>query len=478
MIHSPIALAVLLALPCPAPQEPAARADAWIDAHAERLHLVNQTIWSAAEVGLEERESSRTLIEWLEEEGFRVERGVAGMPTAFIAELGSGAPRIGILAEYDALPGMSQAVASERRPREEQGASGAGHACGHSVFGTASTAAAIAAAKAAVAEGLAGSVRLYGTPAEETGIGKVYMARAGLFDDLDCALAWHASSKNRANFASCKAVVSVKWRFAGKAAHASRSPHDGISALDAVELMNAGANFLREHLRDEARIHYVITDGGGQPNVVPPSAEVWYYLRADSHAYVEFMLTRLREIAAGAALMTRATLSEQIDADLFELLPNRPLAELLQGQLERVGVPAFDDAERAFARATQADFGRQPERALADSIEPLPEVPERGPASTDVGNVSWRVPTCELNVACYTWDAPGHSWQIVACTGGSIGEKGMLVAAKALAGATLELLSDPDLRAAARADFEARREAGDVPSSVLAEDAVAPTKIR
>jgi len=450
-------------------------ADAWIAERAADLRRLNRTIWEAAEIGLEERRSSAALADLLEAQGFRVQRGVAGMPTAFVAEIGEGAPRIGILAEFDALPGMSQAAAPERTPRE--GAT-AGHACGHSIFGTASAGAVAAAATAARERGLHGTLRLYGTPAEETGIGKLYMARAGLFDDLDVALHWHAADATRTVYASSKAVVSIKFRFAGRSAHASLSPEAGLSALDAVELMDTGVNFYREHVREDARMHYVITDGGGQPNVVPATAEVWYYLRSDSHAYVERMLERVRDIAQGAALMTGTTVAERIDSDLYEVLPNRPLSELLQRHLERVGSPTFDDAEREFARKTQVDFAELPDEPLASAIEPLPAEPFRVPASTDVGNVSWIVPTSGIHVASYSKGAPGHSWQVVACTGTSIGEKGMLVAARTLAGAMLELLASPDEIAAARVDFERRLAADPAPRSVLPPGQTAPASIR
>jgi aminobenzoyl-glutamate utilization protein B len=487
------ALLLITLVSCSLPATPAAQsapaaqdaleaaADAWVQAHAAELKALNQSIWSHPEVGLDEYHAVAELMAFLEGAGFAIERGVAGMPTAFVAQAGSGTPVIGILAEYDALPGMSQGPVPRRQPRAGApvGSDGdIGHACGHSVFGAGSAGAAAAAWAALREAGLPGTIRLYGTPAEETGIGKVYMARAGLFDDLDAALHWHASDRTLAYYESSKAVISVKFRFDGQAAHASRSPEHGRSALDAVELMNVGVNYLREHLRDDARLHYVITDGGGQPNVVPPRAEVWYYLRADDHAYVEHILLRVTEIASGAATMTRTEMAHRIDSDLYEVLPNRPLSEALQRQLERVGPPAFDAAERAFAAATQVDFEPVPEAPLADAVLPLPDEPARGPASTDVGNVSWTVPTGGVRVACYTLGAPGHSWQVVACTGTSIGEKGMLVAARALAGTTLALLGDAELRAAARADFDARVRAGPVPASVLPAGQQAPTSIR
>jgi aminobenzoyl-glutamate utilization protein B len=242
-------------------------------------------------------------------------------------------------------------------------------------------------------------------------------------------------------------------------AHASTSPHQGRSALDAVELMNVGVNYMREHVKEDTRIHYVVTDGGGQPNVVPPEAEVWYYLRADKHADVEEYYTWLREIAEGAAAMTRTKLTAvQVDADMHEVLPNRALAELVHRNLEIVGAPKFTGDEKAFARTTQAPLGRTFDRALSEVVEPMPAQPEQGVASTDVGDISWFVPVGQLTAATHTYGAPGHSWQIVACTGGSIGEKGMMVAAKALAATAIDLYTMPELVEKARADFKAIRD--------------------
>jgi len=464
----------------PAPgKTPYSLSDSWIASHADTLRAVNHRIWGHPEVGLAERYGSAELATLLERDGFKVQRGVAGMPTAFVASAGSGHPVIGILAEFDALPGMNQAVVPERRKRDNGDATNdAGHACGHSIFGTASAGAALAAWSVARSSGLPGTIRVYGTPAEETGIGKVYMARAGLFDDLDAALHWHAGDKTQVSFATSKVVISVKYHFDGTAAHASMSPQAGKSALDGVELMNVGTNFLREHLPEDSRIHYVITDGGGQPNVVPPEAEVWYYLRADTHADAERILTRVREISQGAALMSGTKVTEHLQSDSFEMLPNRPLSELLQRQVERIGGPRFDDADRAFAKQTQSDLVDPPADPLFMGVVPLADKPWHIKASTDVGNVSWAVPTGGLNVASYTNGAPGHSWQIVACTGGPIGEKGMLVAARTLAGATLELLTSPTAVAEARRDFEKRKASTPNPVSVLPAGQTAPVAIR
>jgi aminobenzoyl-glutamate utilization protein B len=429
---------------------------AWIDGNAEVLRRVNRSIWTHAETGLEEVKSSKELADLLQANGFTVEAGVAGMPTAFVASYGSGRPIIAILAEYDALPGLSQEATPERK--ERVGAT-AGHGCGHSVFGTASTAAAIAVKKVMEGGGARGTIRLYGTPAEETGIGKTYMLREGLFKDADAILAWHASDRTASSYGYSKANVSVKFRFAGLPAHASVSPHEGRSALDAVELMNVGVNYMREHVKEDTRIHYVVTSGGGQPNVVPPDAVVWYYIRADKHADVEAYFAWVNDIARGAATMTRTRLADvQVDADMHEVLPNRTLSEVVQRNLELVGAPRFTEEEKAFARKTQEPLGRTFERALSESVEPLPDRPFQGPASTDVGDISWFVPVGQLTAATHTFGAPGHSWQIVACTGTSIGEKGMVVAAKALAGSALDLYQSPALLEKARADFKQVRD--------------------
>jgi aminobenzoyl-glutamate utilization protein B len=427
----------------------------WIDRNDEAVMEVNQKIWSYAETGLQEVRSSKELIDFLKTNGFTVEQGVAGMPTAFVATYGSGRPFIGILAEYDALPGLSQDKVPDRKARPGVDA---GHGCGHSIFGTASTAAAIAVKQAMVDSGVSGTIKLYGTPAEETGIGKTYMLREGYFKDDDVILTWHASPVTTAGFSYSKANVSVKFHFKGLAAHASVSPELGRSALDAVELMDVGVNYMREHVKEDTRIHYVVTQGGGQPNVVPPEAEVWYYIRADKHRDVEDYFKWVKEIAKAAAIMSRTELaSVQVDADMHEVLPNRALSETLLENLELVGPPRFTEEEKEFARQTQADLPRKPDEALSETIEPLPAQPAQGVASTDVGDISWFVPVGQLTVATYTYGAPGHSWQIAACTGTSIGEKGMLVAAKALAASAIDLYASPDRIARAKADFEAIR---------------------
>jgi aminobenzoyl-glutamate utilization protein B len=428
-----------------------------VDRLGEELKAVNRAIWQFAELGLEEKQSSALLVEKLKAAGFEVQVGLSGMPTAFVASHGKGKPVIGILAEYDALPGLSQQATPQRTPVED---GRPGHGCGHSGLGTGALGAALAIKAAMDKHGLPGTIRLYGTPAEETVIGKVYMTLDGQFDDLDACLHWHPGDQNGAWSGSSKALVSAKFTFDGTAAHASVSPDAGRSALDAVELMNVGANFMREHLKEDARIHYVIVDGGGAPNVVPPTATVWYFCRADAHRDVEANFRWLNDIAQGAALMTRTKLRVTIDTDCHEIIENGPLSELIVRNLERIGAPSFSDEEKLFARRLQepliAEFGRQFEMALDESIhrDVVGAKPSKG--STDVGDISWRVPTGGLRTTCFAAGSPGHSWQNVASIGSSIGEKGIHYAAQVLAASALDLLEDPQLLAAARADFQQR----------------------
>jgi len=449
-----------------------------IDSRHDELCAVNKAIWEFAEVGLEERRSSALLVDKLRSAGFEVKTGVANMPTAFVASFGSGEPVIGILAEYDALPGMSQKVDSRREPVSE---GAAGHACGHSGLGTASLGAVLGVKAAMEKHGLKGTIRLYGTPAEETLIGKVYMTTAGLFNDLDVCLHWHPSTDNGSSPASSKAAVSAKFTFEGTAAHASVSPHQGVSALDAVELMNLGANFMREHVREDARIHYVITDGGGSPNVVPPTATVWYYIRANEHGDVERNFGWLQDIARGAALMTRTRMSVRIDTDCHEIIPNVPLAEVLHRNLERIGPPKFTPEEHEFAARLQAplaaEFGGDYSKTLNEEVQRLATTPPPNKGSTDVGDISWHVPTGGLRTACFTASSPGHSWQNVACIGSSIGEKGINYAAQVLAATSIDLLDQNELVEAAKSDWQTRMKDRKY-TTLIPEDQQAPERIR
>lgn len=450
----------------------------FIEANRQSFTELNRKIWEYAEIGLQEHRSAAEIVHLLRQHGFQVETGVAGMPTAFVASYGTGKPVIGILAEYDALPGLSQAVAPERKPRVE---GGAGHACGHSALGSAAVAAAIAVRYAIERHDLAGTIRLYGTPAEETGIGKFYMLRAGLFRDLDVCLHWHPSSKNHVLFTSSKGIASIKFTFYGTPAHASTSPHLGRSALDGVELMNVGVNYMREHVKEDARIHYVITDGGGQPNVVPPRAQVWYYVRADRHEDMEAYARWVMDIAKAAAMMSRTRVEIEVVTDNHELIPNRPLSELVYKNFQIVGPPQFTEEEKAFAAKLQEPLKAQPgfdaDVPLHERLEPLPEKPDRMKGSTDVGDISWFVPTSGLGAVCFIAGAPGHSWQNVASVGSTIGEKGLIAAAKVLALTAVDVLLNPEIARAAREDLKQRLK-GRKYRTLVPKDRTAPRAIR
>lgn len=428
-----------------------------VSSNADLIKSVNQKIWNYAEVGLKETRSSELLQTHLQDAGFKVKTGLSKMPTAFVAEYGSGHPIIGILAEYDALPGLSQKIANHQTPLKE-GANG--HGCGHSGLGAGALGAALAIKEVVDKHALKGTIRLYGTPAEETVIGKVYMTLDGVFDDLDICLHWHPGDKNNTYAGSSKALVSAKFTFDGTAAHASGSPEDGRSALDAVELMNVGVNFMREHLKEDARLHYVITNGGGAPNVVPPKATVWYFCRADRHEDVEYNFNWLKDIAAGAALMTRTKLSVQVDTDCHEIIPNLALSRQLVKNMKLVGAPTFSQEEENFARQLQAplvaQFGREYPLALDTRIHPVTQNPESSKGSTDVGDISWRVPTSGIRATCFVADAPGHSWQNVSCIGSTIGEKGILFASKVLAITAVELMQNEEQILSAKAEWQQR----------------------
>lgn len=428
-----------------------------LDAIRPELVAINQEIWTLAEVGLQEHRSAARLVGALKKAGFKVKEGVADMPTAFVAEYGSGQPVIGILAEYDALPELSQQAIGKRQPVPGQSA---GHGCGHCALGTAAVGAAIAVKEAYDRHKLKGTIRVYGTPAEETLIGKFFMLLAGLFDDLAVCLHWHPGSQNRVTYSTSKACVSARFTFNGVAAHASGSPDKGRSALDGVELMNIGANYMREHIKETSRIHYVVTSGGGQPNVVPATAQAWYFVRANLHSDVVTQFDWLKEIADGAAKMSRTKVQHRVDAECHELLPNLPLSKLILKNFKKVGPPRFNDADRDLARQLQtslrADFGLKPAKPLNDAIEELPAKPYEDAGSTDVGDVSWHVPTGGLSTVCFAASSPGHSWQNVAAIGSPIGHKGLLTAAKVLALTAVDLLQDPKTIEAARADFRER----------------------
>lgn len=450
-----------------------------IDSIAQDLIAINQDIWNYAELGLEEYRSSARLADTLKSAGFRITMGVSDMPTAFVAEYGSGKPIIGILAEYDALPDLSQEIGPNRRAVPGRDA---GHGCGHSALGTAAVGAALALKQAYDQNQWKGTFRVYGTPAEETVIGKVYMTLDGQFNDLDACLHWHPGTQNQIKYQTSKAVISAKFTFKGLPAHASASPDSGRSALDGVELMNTGVNYMREHIKQTSRIHYVITKGGGQPNVVPAEAQVWYFIRADRHEDAVSHFNWIKDIAEAAAKMSRTSVSLQIDTDCHEIIPNLPLSQLVERNFQKVGPVVFDEADMSLAASLQEplkkDFGAEISKPLHDKIEPMPEEPYAPTGgSTDVGDVSWHVPTSGLSTACFPLGSPGHCWQNVAAIGSPIGHKGMLVATKVLALSAAEMLTNPKVLEQAKQDFDKRMQ-GRKYTTVIPEGQKAPKSIR
>ena len=415
---------------------------------------IAHSIWDYAEVGYQEVKSSALLQVELRNAGFEVEPGVAGIPTAFIATAGTGKPVIGILAEYDALPGINQDAVADRKPIEGKNA---GHACGHHLFGTASVSAAIALADWLKKSGTPGTIRVYGTPAEEGGSGKVYMVRAGLFNDVDAVLHWHASDVNFAGVDQALSNKTAKFRFRGLSAHASGAPEKGRSALDGVEAMDYMANLMREHIPSDARMHYVITSGGSAPNVVPDFAEVYYYVRHIDPKVVQSIFDRLVKTAEGAALGTGTTVDHEVIGGVYNLLANETLARVMNSKLNEVGGISYSPDERAFAEKIYATL-ISPSVALgSEATVQSFDFHRPGLGSTDVADVSWTVPTVGLRTATWVPGTPAHSWQATAAGGMSIGYKGMNVASRTLALTGQELFKRPELIAKARAEFEQRR---------------------
>jgi aminobenzoyl-glutamate utilization protein B len=412
-------------------------------------------IWKYAEVGYKEVKSSALHQQHLKEAGFSVEAGVAGIPTAFVATYGSGKPVIAILAEYDALPGLAQQANPEKTPIAGQDA---GHGCGHHLFGTASVAAGIEIKKLIEAKKLTGTVKVFGCPAEEGGSGKVYMVRAGLFNDVDVAVHWHPGDANSITMTSALANTSAKFRFRGLSAHASMSPERGRSALDGVEAMDNMVNMMREHVPQETRIHYVITAGGKAPNVVPDFSEVFYYVRHPKRDQVVSIFERLVKAAKGAAMGTETNVDYEIIGGTHDLLINRTLAENMQQNLEKVGGVQYSAEEIAFGKKLQSSFTfKAPEIANAATVKPLQATIDAGGGSTDVGDVSYAVPTVGMEAATWIPGTPAHSWQAVACGGTEIGTKGMMVAAKTMTLTVIDLFTQPALIEKAKAEFKEAR---------------------
>lgn len=410
------------------------------------------SIWEWAEVGYQEERSSGLLQKQLAAAGFEVEAGIAGMPTAFVAEWGSGGPVVGILAEFDALPGISQTAAPRAEEREGVGA---GHACGHHLFGTASVAAGLAVKDWLERSGSEGRIRVYGTPAEEGGAGKVYLVREGFFADVDAVLAWHPGDRNDASPGDSLANLSAKFRFRGISAHAAGAPDQGRSALDGVEAMNFLVNLMREHVHERSRIHYVITRGGEAPNVVPNFAEVYYYNRHPSVEVARSNWERILKAAEGAALGTGTEVDHELIHGLYNLLPNETIGRLLHANLQAVGGFAYTDEERAFAEEIQQSLARPRPIGSQEKVAEWKRTPAGG--STDVADVSWVVPTAQFRTATWVPGTPAHSWQAVAAGGMSIGLKGMHRAAEVLARTASDLFRDPAQIEAAQAELDAAR---------------------
>lgn len=416
---------------------------------------VAMQIWNWAEVGYQEEKSSALLQEQLRKAGFTIQSGVAEIPTAFVASYGSGKPIIGILGEFDALPGVSQAAVPERQERAEVKA---GHACGHHLFGAGSAAAVVAVKEWLQKNGKSGTIRFYGTPAEEGGGGKVYMVRAGLFDDVDAVIHWHPSSENGASAASSLANMSGKIRFYGTASHAAAAPERGRSALDAVEALNYMVNMMREHVQEDSRIHYVITRGGEAPNVVPAFAEVYYYARHPKMQEVKDIFARILKAAEGAAMGTGTRMEYEMVNGVYNLMPNEVLGKLMFQNLSTVGGYTYSGEEKMFAEKIAQTLNR-PDVLLTSTttIQPFEVREEGNGGSTDVGDISWVVPTAGMGAATWVPGTSAHSWQAVAAGGTSIGAKGMLVAAKTMALTAMDLFNDPAACAAAKAELERRR---------------------
>ncbi len=431
----------------------------WIEKDKDRIVEISDKVWEIAELGLIEFKSSALLADELEKHGFRVERGIAGMPTAFVATWSEGKPVIGIMGEYDALPGLSQKKVPRKAPLK-QGAPG--HGCGHNIHGTSGMAAAIAVKKAMERHKIKGAIRFFGCPAEENFSGKVYLVRNGYFGDVDAVVSHHPSTMNAATLRSNLAVNSIKFHFYGKASHAGASPEQGRSALDAVELMNMGVNYLREHVIQDARIHYVIEKGGDQPNIVPSYARSWYYVRAPERDQVEFIHDWILDIAKGAAIMTKTEVKTDFCEGSYNLIPNRTIAELIVKNMREIGLPKYHDKDWAFAekiaktitpetKIAQLKKSRRPgwER-LVDKLMDN-EVPdpwgegEVSHGSTDVADVSWQAPTVEFSTAAWVLGTPGHSWQNVAQSGVGLGHRSLIFSAKVMAATSLDLLTSEAL---------------------------------
>ena len=432
-----------------------------VDASASRLEAASHTIWEHAELALRESQSSKLLADLLEADGFTVERGVSQMDTAWVASFGSGEPVVAFLAEFDALPGLSQTVAATREPRID---GAGGHGCGHNLFGVGSVGAGLALKRAMEQHELPGTVRVYGTPAEEQGIGKVWMVRDGLFDDVDACLSWHPSSENKVSLAPSKALRSFEVTFYGRSAHAAAAPWKGVSALDGLEAFTHGVNLLREHMPESARIHYVVTNGGAAPNIVPSEASVWLFTRGKDWPEEERVYEHVRRIIEGADLMAWGEehgdeaagfrpAQVEMFTGLYHYNPNQRVAEQTYANLALLGPADYSVEEQAFARELQEAFGLDPKGMHTELLPFDPDAAPEPGGSTDVANISWVCPTIDLRVANWPLGVPAHSWASTAASGSTAARRAMLQAAKVMACTGIDVLTDPELVAAMRAEF-------------------------
>ncbi len=445
-----------------------------IDARAAESWNLARQIWDWAEPGYLEKQSSKLLADTLEKAGFKVTRGVAKIPTAFIAEYGSGGPIIGVLGEYDALPELSQEAVPVRQSRV--GGTGYGQACGHHLFGVAALTASVAIAEQIKAGTIKGTIRFYGCPAEEGGAAKAFLVRAGLFKDCAAVLHWHPSSRNTAGDSSCLARIAVKFRFHGKAAHAAGSPEKGRSALDGLVLAMHAVELLREHTPDGTRLHHTVTSGGGAANVVPEFAEGFFYVRHPKSEIVAELFPRLLKCAEGGALATETKLEVVNLGGTVELLPNDVMAKIARDNLVKLNNLTYDAAETKFAIRLRESFADKPP-PIEDIGKVFDTTGKTIMGSTDVGDVSWVVPTTGFTTSCWVPGTPAHSWQAVACGGTTIGKKGMELAAKTLAATAWDLFAKPDVLKEAKAEFD-RRLAGRPYKPLLQPDQAPPLDYR
>lgn len=415
---------------------------------------LSDRIWSYEEVAFQETKSARDLAAYAEKNGFKVTKGVGEIPTAFVAEYGSGRPIIGILGEFDALPGLSQKTVPHKDPLNE---GAAGHGCGHNLFGTASLGAATAIKELIASGQLKGTIRFYGTPAEEKFFGKLWMIRAGLFDDVDVIMDWHPGGETKAAVQSSLALVDFKVEFFGQAAHASADPWNGRSASDALEIFTTGINYYREHVKPTVRIHYHIQDAGKVVNVVPDYSRIWTRVRDTKRDGMVVVWDRVKEIAKGAAIIADVEYKISLISGIHELLVNRTGGAKMQANMEYLGAINYTEEEQAFAKRIQVATGKE-QLGIESIINPLEETQEHpGGGSTDVGDVSFVVPVIRMTATTAPKGTPWHSWAVVACGGMSIGHKGMAYAAKALSMTMVDLYESPELIEAVKAEFKERK---------------------